>query len=97
MSTFGCGTNRPIIADLNHEMVPGYEIIIRLSESGNDKAMDVFIRNGRRIAGVQQKYLSTEKHEMRMTIKGATGKLLNELEYHLKEVLNVESVLIIRI
>lgn len=96
---FGCGASKLATMQTNRDAVPGYEIVIRLFENGNatDKVIDIFSKNGLMITKVQQIYLSAEKQELRISIRGGNSKRLNETEYQLRSIMYVESVSIHRL
>jgi rRNA processing protein Gar1 len=97
--TYSCSLSAPNMVQKSSDIVPGYEIVIRFFESGNaiGKVMDIFGKNGFIVARVQQSYLSTEKLEIRINIRGGNSKKLNEIEFQLRSVLNIESVSISKI
>lgn len=95
----GCSVSESGTSQINSEAFPGYEITIRIVDHGNtfDKVMDVFSKSGLSVVHIHHIVYGAERQEIKITVKNGDNKLVNEIEYQLRSVLNVESVLIRKI
>jgi hypothetical protein len=96
---FGCGASKSMSKETKGSTIPSYSIVIRFIQTGNaiDIVMDVFSRNGLMTIKIEQTYLSTERQEMIIIIKGGKFRQLSEAEHQLRNVMNIESVSIQRL
>lgn len=61
------------------------------------EVMNVFLRNGLVIMRVQQTYLANDRQEIRISTRKGNKTQLNDVEYQLRSVMNVQSVSIQRL
>jgi len=99
LTSYSCGVRLPVETQRGSDKGSGYEIVIKFFELGYqiDKVVDVFNMNGLVITDMQQTYLSNERQEMRIKVKGGDMRQINDSEYQLRGVLNVETISINRL
>ncbi|MBS1753548.1 MAG: hypothetical protein KF741_13085 [Ferruginibacter sp.] len=95
LPSFGCRVSQPVAGTAKVETIQSWEVVVKFFEDGNaidkiNKVIDAVSRIGLNISKMEQIFLSSDKLEIRISIRNCDGRIANKLELQLRSVMKIE-------